>query len=82
MKLTRSFLIVASIFMMIGVPSTTRGDVVTDWNQIGITAMVSAGRGQAPMYPDLAYEHIAIYDAVNAIDLSDLFDAGAVWKKP
>jgi len=54
--------------MMIGVPSTTRGDVVTDWNQIGITAMVSAGRGQAPMYPDLAYEHIAIYDAVNAID--------------
>src|SRR5258707_11377057 len=56
------------MLILIVLPAAIRADVVTDWNQIGITAMVNAGRGQAAMYPDLAYEHVAVYDAVNAID--------------
>src|SRR5437016_5319862 len=54
--------------IVIVLPAAVRADVVTDWNQIGMTAMISAGRGQAAIYPDLAYEHVAVYDAVNAID--------------
>jgi hypothetical protein len=48
---------------------------VTDWNNIGITAALAANQTTAPgssaqagSFVYMAYVHLAIYDAVNAID--------------
>jgi hypothetical protein len=49
-------------------PECAKADKVTDWNDIGSTAIANAGRGGPVGAIDLAYMHIAIYDAVNAID--------------
>ena len=50
-------------------PATARADMVTDWNAIANTAVVTnAGRPPGAAHVDMAYVHIAIYDAVNAID--------------
>ena len=44
-------------------------DKVTDWNRIATTAQTNLNRtNNALIGTDLAYMHIAIYDAVNAID--------------
>ncbi|HSF25737.1 MAG TPA: vanadium-dependent haloperoxidase [Blastocatellia bacterium] len=53
---------------LLGLPECAKADKVTDWNAIGSTAIANAGRGGPPGPIDLAYMHIAIYDAVNAID--------------
>ncbi|HEX3232078.1 MAG TPA: vanadium-dependent haloperoxidase [Pyrinomonadaceae bacterium] len=55
-------------FLLLGLPGCAKADKVTDWNAIGSTAIANAGRGGTPGAIDLAYMHIAIYDAVNAID--------------
>src|SRR6478672_9104345 len=55
------------LLVLIGLSTTARADAVTDWNAYGASAVVSAARGPGG-YVDLAYMHIAIYDAVNAID--------------
>jgi PAP2 superfamily len=49
-------------------PRTAQADAVTDWNEIANTVLLNVARGNAPSVVDLAYVHIAIYDAVNAID--------------
>jgi hypothetical protein len=50
-------------------PRTASADVVTDWNRIATTAESNINRtNNALIAMDLAYMHIAIYDAVNAID--------------
>jgi hypothetical protein len=50
-------------------PATARADMVTDWNAIANTVVVTnAGRPPGAAHVDMAYVHIAIYDAVNAID--------------
>jgi hypothetical protein len=50
-------------------PALSRANVVDDWNAIAQQAIVvNAGRGGAVAVVDYAYVHIAIYDAVNAID--------------
>src|SRR5215213_7795160 len=50
-------------------PASAKADVVTDWNEIGNTAVVTnARRPPAAAIVDMAYVHAAIYDAVNAID--------------
>lgn len=50
-------------------PVIAHADAVTDWNAIATTAaVVNAGRGPGPAIFDITYVHIAIYDAVNAID--------------
>src|SRR5262245_8873782 len=50
-------------------PASARANVVDDWNVIAQQAIVvNAGRGGAVAVVDYAYVHIAIYDAVNAID--------------
>jgi hypothetical protein len=50
-------------------PALARANVVDDWNAIAQQAIVvNAGRGGAVAVVDYAYVHIAIYDAVNAID--------------
>jgi len=55
-------------FLLLGLPECAKADKVTDWNAIGSTALANAGNGGAAGAVDLAYMHIAIYDAVNAID--------------
>ena len=55
------------LLILIALPSAARADAVTDWNAYGVTAVITAARGPGG-YVDLAYMHIAIYDAVNAID--------------
>jgi hypothetical protein len=62
---------VASIFMLVLLswPQGAEADKVTDWNEIGaIAAVTNAGKSPPASIIDLAYMHIAIYDAVNAID--------------
>src|SRR5512134_3847299 len=46
-----------------------RGDEVTKWNEVGaIAAVTNAGRPPAATMLDLASVHVAMYDAVTAID--------------
>src|SRR2546429_3812221 len=45
-----------------------KADVVTDWNQTAINAVVASGAGGAVQARSMAIVHAAIYDAVNAID--------------
>lgn len=54
-------------FLFIAVPGV-RADKVTDWNEIGAQVVLNTGRAGAAGTVDLAYMHIAIYDAVNAIE--------------
>jgi len=55
--------------MSVLTPVLARANVVDDWNAVAQQAIVvNAGRGGAVAVVDYAYVHIAIYDAVNAID--------------
>lgn len=45
-----------------------KADKVTDWNAVASQVLLNTGRANAPGVIDMAYVHIAIYDAVNAID--------------
>jgi hypothetical protein len=56
------------VLALLGMPLCAKADKVTDWNAIGSTAIANAGSGGTQGAIDLAYMHIAIYDAVNAID--------------
>jgi len=55
-------------FLLLALPECAKADKVTEWNDIGSTAIANEGRGGTVGSIDLAYMHIAIYDAVNAID--------------
>jgi len=41
---------------------------VSDWNAIAVQTLLAAGQGQIPATRTLAIVHIAIHDALNAID--------------
>ena len=57
------------LFALLCSPGTANADKVTDWNRIATTAETNLNRtNNALIGTDLAYMHIAIYDAVNAID--------------
>jgi hypothetical protein len=56
-----------TLLVLSGLPSAARADAVTDWNAYGVSAVITAARGPGG-YVDLAYMHLAMYDAVNAID--------------
>src|SRR5215203_6067575 len=57
------------LFALALMPASAKADVVTDWNEIGNTAVVTnAKRPAAAAIVDMAYIHAAMYDAVNAID--------------
>ena len=53
--------------LIVAAPRTTFADKVTDWNEIGSQVVLNTGRAGAIGTVDMAYMHIAIYDAVNAI---------------
>ena len=42
-------------------------DAVLDWNQIALSATVTAGQGAVPQTRSMAIVHVAVHDAVNAI---------------
>ena len=64
MKRYLLFLAVASVLVVGGV----KADAVTDWNSIANTVFITAARTNGGALTDMAYVHIAIFDAVNAID--------------
>lgn len=66
LKLTcRNLLLLAFI---LAIPATVNADVVTDWNAIAVQAMVTANRPGPSGVVDIAIVHVAIYDAVQAIE--------------
>lgn len=48
--------------------SIARADKVADWNAVASQVLLNTNRGGAQGTIDLAYVHIAVYDAVNASD--------------
>jgi hypothetical protein len=44
-----------------------RADVITDWNRIAVPIVISYGLG-APPYRELAMMHLAMYEAINALE--------------
>lgn len=48
--------------------TSASADKVTDWNEVASQILLNTNRGGAQGYIDLAYVHVAVYDAVNAID--------------
>ena len=47
--------------------TSVKADKVTDWNAVASQVLLNTNRGGAQGLIDLAYVHIAIYDAVNSI---------------
>jgi hypothetical protein len=47
---------------------TAEADAVTDWNNVVVGATIAAGRSNPETAIAAAYMHIAIYDAIAAID--------------
>ena len=54
--------------VLLSVAPIVKADKVTDWNAIGAKAALTGGNAGAAGSVDMAYMHIAIYDAVNAIE--------------
>jgi hypothetical protein len=63
------FMIVGSILILLTMSAYTQtsNNKAINWNEIGSQAAATAGRGPAT-FIDLTYMHIAVYDAVAAID--------------
>src|SRR5215831_12163025 len=67
----KSLMVSASVILVVSMllPTGAKADVVSDWSLIAnnVVIGIAATRPPASMI-DFAYIHIAIYDAVNAID--------------
>jgi PAP2 superfamily protein len=59
---------VIALALHIGLSSSIRADVVTDWNQTANTTLAAGGVRFPPQTRALAIMHAAMFDAVNAID--------------
>jgi hypothetical protein len=49
-------------------PQSARADVVTDWNMVAVRAAQATGQHTSMQSRNMAMVHVAIYDAVNALD--------------
>lgn len=58
----------AIVGLMCAIAAEAGADVITDWNQTAIAAMKAANIGGNPWSRNLAMMHVAMSDAVNAID--------------
>jgi hypothetical protein len=69
MRSTRLGLAAVTALAALAAPALARADVVTDWNAIASTSVVSVA-GQPPHSAALSFAMVqgAVYDAVNAID--------------
>ena len=54
--------------IIIAVPATAAADVITDWNATAVQATLTASRPGPSSVVDLAIVHVAMYDAVQAIE--------------
>ena len=54
--------------IVLALPAMVRADVVTDWNAIAVQATLTANRPGPSGVIDIAIVHVAIYDAVQAIE--------------
>jgi len=54
--------------VLLSLTPAVKADKVTDWNAIGAQVLMTGGNAGAAGSVDMAYMHIAIYDAVNAIE--------------
>ena len=54
--------------IILAIPAVVRADVVTDWNAITVQATLTANRTGPSHVIDIAIVHVAIYDAVQAIE--------------
>ena len=59
---------IAVLVTLFAIPASVSADVVTDWNQIAMQATVTAARPGQTGIIDLAMVHVAIHDAVQAIE--------------
>ena len=60
--------IIYVVLLSLLLAGAAKADKVTDWNLIAHTAENNISRANPFIFVDLAYMHIAMYDAVNAID--------------
>jgi hypothetical protein len=59
---------ISMLFVLLTIPACARADVISDWNAIAVQATITAARpGQTGMI-DVAMVHLAMYDAVQAIE--------------
>jgi len=63
----KRFLLILAAALVI-VVDVGRADAVSDWNSIANTVFLNAARPGGAALIDMTYVHIAIFDAVNAID--------------
>ena len=56
------------LIVILAVPTTVNADVVTDWNAIAVQATLTGNRPNPSGVIDIAIVHVAIYDAVQAIE--------------
>jgi len=54
--------------IIVAVPATAAADVITDWNATAVQATLTANRPGPSSVVDLAIVHVAMYDAVQAIE--------------
>jgi PAP2 superfamily len=59
----------ASLVMISGVlAGQTRADVITDWNEVALEAVIAAREAQPTQARSVTMVHVAMFEAVNAID--------------
>ncbi|HKE56287.1 MAG TPA: vanadium-dependent haloperoxidase [Pyrinomonadaceae bacterium] len=58
----------ALLLVLVAAPASVAADTVTDWNAIAVQATVTAARPGQTGILDLAMVHVAIHDAVQAIE--------------
>ncbi|MDZ7625232.1 MAG: vanadium-dependent haloperoxidase [Ignavibacteriaceae bacterium] len=67
-KLMVNQFLLAMILILIIFTNVSKADAVIDWNATAVSVQQRLPNPNRSSLPDLAYLHIAIYDAVNAID--------------
>ena len=61
-------IVVALVLAASAAAPTAHADVVTDWNQTAVAAVLAAGQNSLQQSRTLAMVHAAMYDAVNSIE--------------
>src|SRR4051794_4036028 len=61
----RSWSVAAALFCL---PATSMADAVLDWNEVGVATVLAARQGPAEGARVMAMMHVAVFNAVNAIE--------------
>src|SRR5688500_6633062 len=59
---------IMSLLLLAAFTTPSRADVITDWNTVWLDCVRATGGGPGPISRAGAVVHLAMYDAVNAID--------------